>query len=62
LQQAVREGGLSHVARRWGMATGKRRLTKPKSVREDPYRNKKWNEVVRGRDETRRPEGVQHFG
>lgn len=26
-----------------------RRLTKPKSVREDPYRNRKWNELVRGR-------------
>ena len=26
-----------------------RRLTKPKSVREDPYRNRKWNEIVRGR-------------
>lgn len=32
------------------MATRKRRLTKPKSVREDPYRNRKWNEIVRGRD------------
>lgn len=30
------------------MATRKR-LTKPKSVRDDPYRNKKWNELVRGR-------------
>lgn len=28
----------------------KRRLTKPKSVREDPYRNRKWNELVRGRE------------
>ncbi len=27
-----------------------RRLTKPKSIREDPYRNRKWNEIVRGRD------------
>ena len=26
-----------------------KRLTKPKSVREDPYRNRKWNEIVRGR-------------
>lgn len=26
-----------------------RRLTKPKSVREDPYRSRKWNEIVRGR-------------
>ena len=26
-----------------------RRLTKPKSVRDDPYRNRKWNELVRGR-------------
>ena len=31
------------------MATRKR-LTKPKSVREDPYRNRKWNEIVRRRD------------
>ena len=27
-----------------------KRLTKPKSVREDPYRNQKWNEIVRGRE------------
>ena len=26
-----------------------RRLTKPKSVRDDPYRSRKWNEIVRGR-------------
>ena len=30
------------------MATRKR-LTKPKSVRDDPYRSRKWNELVRGR-------------
>lgn len=28
----------------------RKRLTKPKAVREDPYRNRKWNELVRGRD------------
>ncbi|MBR3385943.1 MAG: hypothetical protein IKG69_12195 [Atopobiaceae bacterium] len=33
-----------------------KRLTKPKSVREDPYRNRKWNEIVRGR--TFRPSDV----
>ena len=27
-----------------------RRLTKPPSVRNDPWRSRKWNEVVRGRD------------
>ena len=27
-----------------------RRLTKPKSVRDDPFRSRKWNEIVRGRD------------
>ena len=26
-----------------------KRLTKPRSVREDPFRSKKWNEIVRGR-------------
>lgn len=26
-----------------------RRITKPQSVRDDPYRSKKWNEIVRGR-------------
>ena len=26
-----------------------KRLTKPKSVRDDPYRSRKWNEIVRGR-------------
>lgn len=31
------------------MAASARRLTKPKSVRDDPYRSKKWNELVRGR-------------
>lgn len=29
--------------------TTRKRLTKPKSVRDDPYRNRKWNELVRGR-------------
>lgn len=33
-----------------------KRLTKPKSVRDDPYRNRKWNELVRGR--TFRPSDV----
>ena len=32
------------------MATTKRRLTKPKSVSSDPWRSKKWNEIVRGHD------------
>lgn len=27
-----------------------RRLTKPRSIRDDPFRNKKWNEIVRGRN------------
>lgn len=31
------------------MATKKRRLTKPKSVSSDPWRSKKWDELVRGR-------------
>ena len=26
-----------------------KRLTKPKSISSDPWRNKKWNELVRGR-------------
>ena len=32
------------------MAARRRRLTKPKTIRDDPYRNRKWNEIVRGRD------------
>lgn len=27
-----------------------RRLTKPASIRSDPWRSRKWNEIVRGRD------------
>ena len=36
------------------MATRRRGPTKPKSVRDDPYRSRKWNEVVRGRSFTAR--------
>ncbi|MCI7437603.1 MAG: P27 family phage terminase small subunit, partial [Coriobacteriaceae bacterium] len=35
---------------RGGVPRMARRLTKPASIRSDPWRSRKWNEIVRGRD------------
>ena len=41
---------LAFLMPRGGVPRMARRLTKPASIRSDPWRSRKWNEIVRGRD------------